>query len=173
LRHRDSAQYRKIVQESAEIRSRKALERQPSHQTRTDVRKDIWSAGGDERLHFRLKSAGSELALIQKKGKIEAVEELRKIECWIQEKIDPLLNMSEVKALKAASGTYHYPASRFDAETVELFFYRLRSASEFPILEKPYLSGTARETTFSAAGKTPSFTARGLQAKLEPGGVPQ
>lgn len=169
LRASDAPKYRKLVQESAELRSRHALEREPAHQTREGVQKDIWVAEGSERLHFRLNSRYSELMIRQKKDKVEAVEELQQIECWIQEEIDSKTNKQLVRQLKAAEGIYTYPSHRFVAETVHLAFFRL-SGTDLPrsTLAKPYLTGLAREASFAATSKLPTFTAYHLSATLDP-----
>lgn len=117
--------YRKLVRESAERHSRRALERAPARQTREGVQKDIWAIDGTERLHFRLNSKYSELTLKQKKDKIEAVEELQQIRCWIQEKVDPTAQMQQVRTLTAQEGAYYFPSHRFSAHTVHLAFYNL------------------------------------------------
>jgi hypothetical protein len=165
----DASRYRKLVQESAELRSRRALERHPAHQMRAGVQKDIWAVDGTERLHFRLNSGYSELSITQKKDKFEAVEELQQINCWIQEKIDPNTQMQQVRTLTASEGTYYYPSHRFLANAVHLGIYRLPGI-ELPtsLTEKPFLIGVARQATFVASGKNPTFTAYDITATLDP-----
>ena len=161
--------YRKLVSESAELLSRKALERHPTHQAREGVQKDIWAVDGAERLHFRLNSDYSELTLRQKKDKVEAVEELQGINCWIQEKIDRGAQTQQIRTIAAAEGSYYYPSHRFLANTVQLAFYRV-PGTELPraLLQKPFLKGVAREASFAATGKIPTFTAYHITAQLDP-----
>ena len=169
LRSSDAPRYRKLVQESAELRSRHALEREPAHQMREGVQKDIWIVDEAERLHFRLNSRYSELMIRQKKDKVEAVEELQQIECWIQEEVDSKGGKQLVRQLKAAEGVYTYPSHRFVAGTVHLAFFRM-PGTELPraIQGKPYLTGLAREASFAATSKLPTFTAYHLTATLDP-----
>lgn len=169
IRPSDTPRYRKLVQESAELRSRRALERHPAHQTREGVQKDIWAVDGSERLHSRLNSGYSELTLRQKRDKFEAVEELQQISCWIQEEIDEAARLQQVRAITASEGTYYYPSHRFLAHTVHLAFYRLPGLElPFSVSEKPFLTGVAREASFAATSKIPTFTAYHLTAQFDP-----
>lgn len=169
MRSSDVSRYRKLVQESRELRSRRALERHPAHQIRERVQKDIWAVDGTQRLHFRLNSGYSELFLKQKKDKVEAIEELQQIHCLIQEKIDPIAQVQQVRTLTASEGTYYYPSHRFIASSVHLAFYRILG-TEFPLTihEKPFLTGVAQEVSFDAASKIPTFTAHRISAQLDP-----
>lgn len=162
--------YRKLVQESAELRSRHALERHPALQKREGVQKDIWAVNGSERLHFRLKSRHSELALTQKKDKVEAIEFLQDIDCWVQDEVDRAASLQQIRTLTAEEGIYYFPSHKFIAQHVNLAFFRL-PGTELPLVlfpEKPFLTGVAREMSFAATSKTPTFTAYHLQAQFDP-----
>lgn len=170
VRSSDAPRYRKLVQESVELRSRRALEKHPVKQIREGVQKDIWAVDGKERLHFRLISVHSELALRQKKDKVEAAEDLQQITGWIQEEVDSIAQIQQVRTLAASDGTYLYPSHRFLATQVHLAFYRL-PGTEIPlgpIPEKPFLTGVASEASFAATSKFPTFTARRIAAQLDP-----
>ena len=170
VRSTDAPHYRKLVQESVELRSRRALEKHPARQTREGVQKDIWAVDGNERLHFRLTSGYSELALRQKKDKVEAVEDLQQITGWIQEEVDSAAQIQQVRTIAASDGTYYYPSHRFLANQVHLAFYRLPGTDipESPFSEKPFLTGVAAEATFAASSKFPTFTAKRIAAQLDP-----
>ncbi|HSX11761.1 MAG TPA: hypothetical protein VLF94_08610 [Chlamydiales bacterium] len=99
----DVSAYHKLVQESTELRTRRALEEQPAHQTRQGVQKDIWTQ--NETRHFQIQSAHSELTLTQKKDKVEAVEQLQQIQCAL-----------ENDTLTADDGTYTFPSHQFTAQ---------------------------------------------------------
>ncbi|MFI5334646.1 MAG: hypothetical protein ACHQT8_05740, partial [Chlamydiales bacterium] len=59
-----------------------------SHQTRQGVRKDIWFAQEDgTRLQTRIESRSYLLTLQPKGNRFEAVEELQKIRCWMQDRL--------------------------------------------------------------------------------------
>jgi len=169
LRPKDTPNYRQLVQASVELRSRKALEREPARQLRQSVQKDIWIANGEERHHFLLKSAESHLFLTQKKEKIEAIEELKHIECFSQEAIHPKTLTQQVRTLQAEEGIYYFPSHRFSAETVRLAFYQIPGIElPFSLEEhKPFLRGTAQTTTFSAVNKNPTFQAHFLKLYLD------
>lgn len=166
----EAALYKKLASESVALRSHHALERHPAHQKRERVQKDIWMANGDERLHFRLKSLYSDLTVTQKKDKVEAVETLKQIDCWIQDEIDRGKDLQQIRTLNAEEGVYYFPSHRFLAQSVHMAFFRLPGteipSSLFP--EKPFLTGIAREVSFAATGKSPTFTAYHLKAQLDP-----
>lgn len=163
----DTAAYKKFSAESKDLRSRRALERQPAIQFREKVQKDIWFASGDERLHFLLKGEKSELTLTQKKGKVEAMEKVRQIDCWIQDEIDRKATMQQVRRVAAAEGTYSFPEHRFSAQSVDLQFFRLPGV-EIPCeTSSPFLKGTAKEVRFAANKNVPTFTAYHLRAQID------
>ncbi len=102
----DEAHYHKLAQESLELRTRHALEEHPASQVRYNVQKDIWIQ--DEMRHFQIQSEESKLtlSLSQDKDKLEAVEELKKICCSIENEFN----------LTADFGLYTYPTHQFIAE---------------------------------------------------------
>jgi hypothetical protein len=163
----DLADYEKLIQESVELRSKSALERQPAHQLRTQVQKDIWTLNNRQRLHYRLKSQRSDLTIGQKKGKIDAVEKLQKIDCCMQEEFDG--DGQQIRYLFADDGTYFFPSHKFIAEEVDLYFFSLQG-HELPRSwpsESPFLRGTANEVIFSASEGFPAFTATHLNAEFD------
>jgi hypothetical protein len=170
LREGDESHYRQLVRESIELRSKRALERHPARQLRKDVQKDIWTTNGKERSHFRLKSEGSDLLILQRKDKFEATEHLQNLECCLQEEVDVSENRQQLRYLSAKEGTYFFPTHRFLAQAVRLSFFRIGGIELPPSwpATSPFLRGTASEVSFSAAGKSPTFTARRLQAQLDP-----
>jgi len=160
------AEYQKLVKESLELRSKPALEREPTQQLRKEVQKDIWTFNNNQRLHYRLKSEGSELKIVQTKRKVDVREELQKIECCLQEEIGS--NAQQVRYIFAPEGTYLFPSHRFMTEEADLFFFSL-PGSELPSIwpkEAPFLRGTASEVLFSADLGSPAFTAYHLNAEL-------
>ncbi len=170
LRPSDLPELKKLCRESAELRSKRALERHPAKQYRTDVQKDIWTVNGKERKHVRLKSERSDLVIRQRKDKFEATEHLQQLQCWVQEEVDPKEARQQIRYVTADRGTYFFPSHRFLTEEVNLSFYRL-SGTELPDTiptETPFLRGTAREISFNAAGKSTTFTAYDLRAALIP-----
>lgn len=100
----DSTHYQKLMTESVELRTRKALEQEPAYQKRQGVQKDLWTQNGTR--HFCIQSQTSGLTIRQKKDKIEATETLRNIEC---------ITPNGIK-LMAEEGIYDYPSHQFIAQ---------------------------------------------------------
>ena len=116
----DFATYRDLMQASLELRAHKAIEKAPVHQLRKGVQKDIWTPHIDGRHHFCLKSDQSYLTLMQKKGKIEAVEELEQINGIVQEAEDSTKTTHQLRRFQAEKGTYYFPSHNFSAQIVRL-----------------------------------------------------
>jgi lipopolysaccharide export system protein LptA len=108
MRPSDPETYTKLVQESIDLRTRKALEAEPAHQKRKGVRKDIWTQ--NETCHFRIQSADSDLIISQKKDKMEAIEHLKSVK-----------GSSDEFKLVADVGIYTYPSHQFIAQKNCLF----------------------------------------------------
>lgn len=79
LEPHDLPSYQKLMAESVELRTCKALEKEPAFQKRQGVQKDLWTQNGTS--HFCIQSEASGLRLRQKKDKVEATENLKNIEC--------------------------------------------------------------------------------------------
>lgn len=100
----DSEIYEKLIAESVELRTRKALEKEPAFQKRYGVQKEIWTQ--NETRGISIQSLESDLTIAQKGGKIEAIEKLKEIECHT-------LNGD---ILRADEGIYSYPSHQFRAQ---------------------------------------------------------
>ena len=178
LRPKDRSAYDHFVRLNSGQRARHALETHPATQLREQVQKDFWIPQGHQRQHIRILSQQSELILHERKGKLEAVEKLRGLECYLQEigtsrSILQKKSLDEtqfVRHLTAEEGSYFYPSHHFLAQTVQLQFFHL-PGSILPESVDPslaFLSGTATEASFSACGKTPTFSAQHLHASYDP-----
>jgi hypothetical protein len=181
IRPQDRISYDAFVRENSAQRPRHALETHPATQKREQVQKDFWIPQGRQRQHLRILSRQSELILHERKGKLEAVEKLIGLECWLQEMIGEgasILHkqpagspaMQQVRHLTADEGTYFYPSHHFLAQTVHLQFYRVLGTDLPENLDGSlaFLSGTATEASFSACGRGATFTARHLHASFDP-----
>lgn len=73
----DLNQYNQLMAESVELRTRRALEEEPAHQTRQQVAKEMWTK--NETNKFTIHSEDSNLTIIQKKDKTELIEKLHNI----------------------------------------------------------------------------------------------
>lgn len=178
LRPKDRFAYDRYVSLNSAQRARHALEIHPATQHREQVQKDFWIPQGHQRQHLRILSQQSELVLHERKGKLEAVEKLRGLECWLQEigasgsilKKNALNESQFLRHLTAEEGCYFYPSHHFLAQSVQLQFFRLSGfiLPESVDLDLAFLSGTAAEASFSACGKGPTFTAQHLHASYDP-----
>ena len=77
--NKDACDYEKLVQESANLRSKSTLELSPIRQFRKGVKKDLWTFQNNQWKTASLESASSDLVLTQKRQKIEAMELLEGI----------------------------------------------------------------------------------------------
>lgn len=180
LRHNDKGRYQKFVQQNSLQRARHALETHPATQNRQIVQKDFWIMQGSERQHLRIQSQESELIVHERKGKLEAVEKLQHLDCWMQEigngsssilqKIAPESHDQQVRHLTAEEGIYFYPSHHFIAQTVQMQFFRMPGHGLPETIDSTFafFSGTATEVNFSACGKSPTFTAQHLHASFDP-----
>ena len=184
LRHDDRARYQKFDLKNSSQRARHALEMHPATQNRQIVQKDFWIMQGSQRQHLRIQSQESELIVHQRKGKIEAVEKLQKLDCWMQElgnNSTSILKkiaiehhddgcLQQVRHMTAQEGIYFYPSHHFIAQIVHMQFFRLpgHDLPEAIDSELAFFSGTATEANFSACGKSPTFTAQHLHASFDP-----
>lgn len=165
----DFLKYQALIEETKELNSKKALEKESAKQFREKVQKDIYVLKDGKRLHFVIQCDRSHLTIQQKKEKIEAVENLEMISCKVQEEINFKTLSQQVRFLKADQGTYFFPSHQFIADSVDLLFYQL-PGTDLPLTilhEKPYISAVAKKVTFEAMSKDPTFTAYHLQAKLD------
>ncbi len=143
-----------------------------THQIRQKVQKDIWfSQEAGERLHYKIQSDTSLLTLEPKGKKVEIIENLEKIKCWMQDKIYYSADntpLQQLRFFEADQGTYRYSASEFDAQTVILSLFRM-PGHEIPetLSSSPFIKGIARDVCFSVSGKTPKFQAKQFQAQLK------
>jgi len=142
-------------------------------QTRIGVRKDIFfSQEGSRRLHYRIESSSSVLTMVPEKNKIEILENLSDIQCWMQEKLYEVGNssMQQLRHLQAAKGTYNLSKQEFVASNVMLSLFRLPGhdlKTSIP-LSKAFLTGKAEDILFTVSGKTPKFEAHQFNASFTP-----
>lgn len=125
----DETSYRNLMISMNLLRSEKALEKDPAHQVRQHVQKDVWKASNGKRSHFRLRSQGSELSIHQLGEKFEIKEDLQAIECSMQETIDYKTNSQEIRWITAREGTYFYPTHHFEVIDAELSFFSINGTN--------------------------------------------
>ena len=144
-----------------------------THQQRQGVRKEIWFTQDDKsRLHYRIESEGSQLSLIPVDKKIELIEKMFKMKCWMQDKIyfasvgsGP---MQQMRFFEAEEGLYRYNIQQFLAQSVTLSLFRL-PGHNLPATvntESAFMKGLAQDVSFSVSGKNPQFQAKQFKATL-------
>ncbi len=141
-------------------------------QRRNGVRKEIWFTQEDQsRLHFRIDSKSSTLTLLPQDDKVDMIENLEGVRCWMQDKLytSEAGPMQQLRYFEAETGTYQLATQQFLAQTVHLSLFRL-PGSILPIVMEPkkaFLRGVASDVSFSVAGKSPQFHAERFRAILK------
>jgi hypothetical protein len=177
VRQSDHARYKAYV-EKQELATTKDFA--SADQKRKGVRKDIYAIQEDKsRLHYRIESKASTLTLIPHNSKMEIVENLENIKCWMQEKLfaknaaqGP---MQQVRFLEADQGIYRYNTQQFIAEPVGLSLYRLpgHTLPSYVDEKSAFLRGVAQSASFAISGKNPQFQAQNFKAFLRKDGAVQ
>ncbi len=157
------------------LNSGKAIARatrdQQTHQNRRSVRKDLWLSQQDRtRLHYRIDSKSSVLTLLPIDDKVDIIENLQQIQCWMQDKLYAQgdVPMQQMRFFEADQGIYQYSSQRFAANTVTLSLFRIPGL-QLPTTIDPrtaFLRGIAQDVSFSVAGKTTQFQAQKFKATL-------
>ena len=163
------------LERAKELSAVKAIARatkdQQTHQNRSGVRKDLWLSQQDRsRLHYRIDSKSSVLTLLPIEDKLDIIENLQQIKCWMQDKLYAQGNvaMQQMRFFEADQGIYQYSTQRFAANSVALSLFRipgnqLPSSIDFGAA---FLRGIAQDVSFSIAGKTTQFQAQRFKATL-------
>jgi len=149
----------------------------PVCQDRLLVCKDIWfSNEGAGRLHYRIESAASSLNLHSVQNKVEVIEQLHGLRCWMQDKVVSAAGShgsnQQSRYFTANEGVYHFLSQSLLAEQATLSLYRL--AGEYlPEIGRlpstaPFLSGNAERISMHITGKTPMFQAYNFKASMNP-----
>jgi hypothetical protein len=142
-----------------------------SRQHRAGVRKDLWLAQEDKtRLHHRIASKTSELTLIPIDDRVDIIETLQQIQCWMQDKLYPQGEsiMQQLRFFEADEGYYQYSEQRFAASSVALSLFRIQGGQLPYIVDQKaaFLRGVAKDVSFSIAGKSTQFQAQQFKATL-------
>lgn len=162
----------RLIKEQEEAASKKSLV-STTHQNRKGVVKEIYFSQEDNtRLHYRIESESSSLTLKPNGRKLDLIEKLDKIKCWMQDKLyiasPGNKPMQQMRFLEAEDGIYRYASQEFLAQSVGLSLFRL-SGYDLPdglIREIPFMRGVAQDVSFSVSGKTPQFHAQHFKALL-------
>lgn len=176
MRPSDLATYRADQARRQQITTSQSKPFSSTTQNRLGVRKEIWFTQEDHtRLTYRIESRSSLLTLLPNQDKIDVIENLEDLKCWMQERL--LYNTTDgkqqqVRLIEAAKGSYRYTSQQFIANSVTLSLFRL-PGHELQLSLNPanaFLKGIAKDVFFSISGKTPQFHAQHFQASLTPSG---
>jgi hypothetical protein len=149
----------------------RATKDQQTHQNRSGVRKDLWLSQQDRtRLHYRIDSKSSVLTLLPIDDRLDIIENLQHIKCWMQDKLYTQGNviMQQMRFFEADQGIYQYSSQRFAAKSVALSLFRIPGI-QLPGPVDPsqaFLRGIAQDVSFSIAGRTTQFQAQRFKATL-------
>lgn len=176
-RQNDHKRYRAFREKQHEISNTSSkIVSENAYQTREGVRKDIWTTEeGNVRMHYRIDSKSSVLKLTPTESKMELVENLQGIKCWMQDKLFFTTTttqgspMQQVRYLEADEGTYRYNTQQFDAHSVSLSLLRLPGHFlSFDVGPKDaFLRGIAQNVSFSISEGTPQFQAQNFKATMK------
>lgn len=141
-----------------------------SDQKRKSVRKDAFFTQSDGvRLHYRIDSESSTLYLLPTGHKVDIVEDLKGIRCFMQEKLFMTPDTQQSKFFKAEQGLWSYAKQEFQATSVNLCLLKL-PGHEIPGAideNSAFLKGLASGVKFSFSGKKPNFHAEKFQASVK------
>jgi len=163
----------KISMQKQELAASAAPTGTTTNQQRQGVRKEIWFTQEDNsRLHYRIQSESSQLSLIPVDKKIELIEKLFKMKCWMQDKLyftsEHSGPMQQMRFFEAEEGLYRYNIQQFLAQSVALSLFRL-PGHNLPAAvntESAFMKGLAQDVSFSVSGKNPQFQAKQFKATL-------
>lgn len=145
--------------------------KQPAQQRRTKVQKDIWHSHEGMRLHYQIDAEESILRLTPSARGLALQEELKDIDCLLQEKlyVDTLLHpMQQLNTFHANHGVYDFSTHVFSTNTVFLDFYTLPGHEIPKVLSgNPFLRGKARSVVLTLSAQGAAFHAQHFTAQMD------
>ncbi|MBI5345784.1 MAG: hypothetical protein HZB76_01390 [Chlamydiae bacterium] len=166
LNKKDYEEFEKMLSQINSVHTKS----QNAYQKRDIVQKDIWIGEKLAQRHIKINSDSSKLFLTLKKDKIDLLETLQGIECFVQDKINPALTSQHFRYFKAKSGSYLFRSHKFIANDTSMYFFKL-AESDLPLevdLQKAYMQGTAKELSFLLSEKKPCFNVLEFKATIYP-----
>lgn len=173
LKKSDSEKFQSYLDRGVEIKNHSKAHHSPVEQLREGIQKDIWYTENKIRKHMKLCSERSKLTLLLESGKLNLLESLSDLDCWVQDQLyfDSMNNpRQKVRHFTSESGTYSFPSHRFVTESVALDFSD-EPGHDLPTnMEafQPFIYGVAKQVSFDLSGKEPSFSAKHLKVHLDP-----
>lgn len=142
---------------------------QISHQHRFGIVKDLWISQNEGRYHHHLLASESTVTLIPSEKKIDAVEDLGEIQCWIQQQKTPSSEKEKIQYIKAENGTYFYKQQEFLLRQMKFACYE-QSPNTFSSNTPPshlLFKGKAEGAYFQFRHHHPEFNADHFEVELE------
>lgn len=166
IREIDYKEYQELEMQKTAAIEKKSLWK-PLKQMRQEVQKDIYLPEEETRLHVRIISSSSELSFRFINKKPQVVENLKNLECWMQDKL--LESSQQIRYFTAKEGTYLFPSHFFYAQKVNLSFYQYPGRILPTVVpeENSFLRGYANEVSFQLCEKSPTFSANQLKATVK------
>ncbi len=118
--------------------------------------KEIWiTESPNRRLYHRIESKNSLLSLMPNKNKIDLVEQLRGVSCWLQKDIymEDQLPMQELEKISAENGFYHYRSATFSAPSLLFSLFRIPVSATVDNSGAPLLTGEMDNFSFKIGEK--------------------
>ena len=193
----DVVSYRETMAKAA---GKGSVERTVSSQHfRQNLQKDVFLTRGGGVYQFRLKSGDAELALERIKGKVDIVETMDDVRCWLQEEflyrfpngsmissqdqfwsalapvavVAKAVPMQRNVYLEAKRATYDYDSERFVADDAKIWRYIVpgHHLEETVNKKSALISGTAEHVVISFGSQGLLFKADGFKAEISLKGV--
>lgn len=178
----DSTAYLNLMERAKSGKEKTGFSPYHFQQNRKGVSKDVWMTKKGSRFQMRLHSVDSELVFVEAQDRVEMVEYMKDVICWVQEEIFFVLPdgtqvdqdqqgaepRQVVRYMESDEATYYYRIDQFVANQVHMQRYELPghrlpdSIDEY----QPSMSGTAKKVEISMLGKELKFKAYQLKAKF-------
>ena len=151
---KELASYKELMQESLELKSKHALEKEPAKEIRSHVQKDIWTGKDQKKSHIQIISEHSELILSQQGRSLEAYETFHNMKGCAERQTDS----SPMYRIESEEGFYRFPSDQLIAKKVKVFtedhFYLEADQAEIVDANLPLqLEGNVRLRSSSWQGK--------------------
>lgn len=173
VKHKDLVEYHNILHRKTKLSSCEKLKRKPLKQFREEVQKDIYQGGikDQDRLHFRIFAKNSSLYIRESQKNLELIDDMEDIKCLAQDRIyqkDKDFHQ-QIRYFTAKKGKYRYPSNIFLTDSINITMFNLPGKVIPDNIDSytPYLTGFAKEVSFSIKNGFSSINANHLRASFE------
>jgi len=164
---KDITRYEKYLQDVTPSTKKKTSK----EQYRQGIQKDIWHLHNGQRLHYQIRAQSSSLLLTPIHHTFSLQENLKNIDCLLQEKIYLSNNqlMQQVREFHANAGVYDFSTHQFTTDKIYLSMYTL-AGNDLPegINSLPFLKGYAKKVLLTLSStQGPAFHADKFIAAMD------